>query len=33
MQNNRFYLEAKGNNMDIDETWDAVDEIDLEKLG
>ncbi len=33
MEGNRFYLEAKGNNMDLDETWDAVDEIDLDKLG
>ncbi|MDC8002037.1 hypothetical protein POV26_13395 [Aequorivita todarodis] len=33
MEGNRFYLEAKGNNMDIDETWDAIDEIDLDKLG
>ncbi|MDN3723251.1 hypothetical protein QRD02_02560 [Aequorivita sp. SDUM287046] len=33
MKKNRFYLEAKGNNMDLDETWDAVEEINLEKLG
>lgn len=33
MQGDRFYLEAKGTNMDIDETWDAIDEIALEKLG
>lgn len=33
MEGNRFYLEAKGNNMDIDETWDAIDELDLEDLG
>ena len=33
MEGTRFYLEAKGNNMDLDETWDAVDEIDLDKLG
>jgi methylthioribose-1-phosphate isomerase len=33
MEGNRFYLEAKGTNMDIDETWDAIDELDLEKLG
>jgi hypothetical protein len=32
MESNRFYLEAKGNNMDIDETWDAIDEINLGKL-
>ncbi len=29
MEGNRFYLEAKGNNMDLDETWDAIDEIDF----
>ncbi len=33
MEGNRFYLEAKGTNMDLDETWDAIDEIDLQKLG
>ncbi|AFL80491.1 hypothetical protein Aeqsu_0990 [Aequorivita sublithincola DSM 14238] len=33
LQSNRFYLEANGKNMDLDETWDAIDEIDLEKLG
>ncbi|MEM0517692.1 MULTISPECIES: hypothetical protein [Aequorivita] len=33
MEGNRFYLEAKGTNMDIDETWDAIDELDLEELG
>ncbi|CAM3361117.1 hypothetical protein [Aequorivita lipolytica] len=33
MENNRFYLEATGNNMDLDETWDAIDEINLDKLG
>ncbi|MBK5212667.1 MAG: hypothetical protein JJE55_03270 [Flavobacteriaceae bacterium] len=33
LEDNRFYLEAKGTNMDIDETWDAIDELDLEKLG
>lgn len=33
MEGNRFYLEAKGNNMDLDETWDAIDELDLENLG
>jgi len=33
MESNRFYLEAKGNNMNLDETWDAIDEIDLDKLG
>ncbi len=33
MEGNRFYLEANGKNMDLDETWDAIDELDLEKLG
>lgn len=33
MEGNRFYLEAKGTNMDLDETWDAIDELDLEDLG
>lgn len=29
----RFYLEANGKNMDLDETWDAIDDLNLEKLG
>lgn len=33
MEDNRFYLEATGTNMDLDETWDAIDELDMEKLG
>ncbi|WP_310991564.1 hypothetical protein [Aequorivita marina] len=33
MESNRFYLDAKGKNMDIDETWDAIDELDLKDLG
>lgn len=33
MEGKRFYLEAKGTNMDLDETWDAIDELDLEDLG
>ncbi|GHC42928.1 hypothetical protein [Ulvibacter litoralis] len=33
MQNNRFYLKATGTNMDVDETWDAIDEIDADDLG
>ena len=32
LESNRFYLEAKGKNMDIDETWDAIDELKLKKL-
>ncbi|WP_157417923.1 hypothetical protein [Aequorivita capsosiphonis] len=33
LENNRFYLEAKGKNMDMDETWDAVEALKLKKLG
>ena len=33
MEGNRFYLEANGTNMDLDETWDAIEELNLEKLG
>lgn len=33
LEKNRFYLEAKGQNMDLDQTWDAIDDLDLEKLG
>jgi len=30
---NGVSIEATGTNMEIDETWDAIDEIDLDKLG
>lgn len=33
MESNRFYLEATGTNMNLDETWDAIDEIDIDDLG
>ncbi|QAA82246.1 hypothetical protein EI546_11175 [Aequorivita sp. H23M31] len=33
MSNNRFYLEANGKNMDPDEMWEAIDELDMEDLG
>lgn len=33
LESNRFYLEATGKNMDLDETWDAIDAIDLDQLG
>ncbi|WP_347373768.1 hypothetical protein [Aequorivita sp. Q41] len=33
MERNRFYLEANGKNMDVDETWDAIEEINMKKLG
>jgi len=33
MHGKRFYLQATGTNMDLDETWDAIEELDLEDLG
>jgi hypothetical protein len=33
MQDDRFYVKATGTNMDLEETWDAVDELDPEDLG
>lgn len=30
---NRFYLKANGTNMDIDETWDTIEDLDLDDLG
>lgn len=33
MESKRFYLDAKGKNMDLDETWDAIDELKMKKLG
>lgn len=33
MRDRRFYMKATGTNMDIEETWDAIDEIDVEDLG
>lgn len=33
MHGKRFYIQANGTNMDVDETWDAIDELDLEDLG
>lgn len=32
MEDNRFYIEAEGENMSIDETWDAIKELKLNKL-
>jgi hypothetical protein len=29
----RFYVKANGTNMDIDETWDAIEELELDDLG
>ncbi len=33
MQDERFYIQVTGTNMDLDETWDAIDELDPEDLG
>jgi hypothetical protein len=33
MKDGRFYFKATGTNMDIEETWDAIDEIDADDLG
>ena len=30
---NRFYMNATGTNMDLDETWSAIDQLDMEDLG
>lgn len=32
-QGNRFYMNATGTNMDLDETWSAIDELDMKDLG
>lgn len=31
--NDRFFINAKGTNMNVDETWDAIMELDAEDLG
>jgi hypothetical protein len=33
MYGKRFYIQAYGTNMDVDETWDAIDDLDLDDLG
>lgn len=33
LQDDRFYIKASGKKMDIDELWDLIDEIDVDKLG
>lgn len=33
MQDERFYIKATGTNMDLDETWDAIDDLKTNKLG
>lgn len=32
MQNNRFYIKATGTNMEIDELWDLIDQINADDL-
>lgn len=29
---NRFFVKATGTNMDVDETWDAIEELDIDEL-
>lgn len=33
MQDKRFYIKATGENMEIDDLWDLIDELDTEDLG
>jgi len=33
MQDDRFYIKGTGTNMDLDETWDNLEEMDADKLG
>lgn len=33
MQGKRFYLQVNAKNMEIDETWEAIDDLDLDDLG
>lgn len=33
MQDERFYIMVVGTNMDLEETWDAIDDLDPEDLG
>jgi hypothetical protein len=32
MQEERFYIKATGTNMNIDDTWDAIDDLDVDDL-
>ncbi len=32
-KDNRFYFNATGTNMDIDETWDAIKDLEMDDLG
>ena len=33
LQDERFYIKVTGTNLDVEETWDAVDELKTDKLG
>jgi len=33
MHDDRFYMKATGTGMDLDETWDAIEELDVDDLG
>jgi len=33
LQDNRFFINASGRNMDLDETWKAIDDLDVQDLG
>jgi len=33
MQDNRFYIKGTGTNMNLDETWDAIEKLDSDDLG
>lgn len=33
MQDDRFFINVTGNGMELDETWDAISELDAEDLG
>lgn len=33
MHGKRFYIQANATNMDVNETWDAIEELDLDNLG
>jgi hypothetical protein len=32
MQDNRFYIKATGTNMEMDELWDLIEEMDVDDL-
>ncbi|SDW89938.1 putative periplasmic lipoprotein [Aequorivita viscosa] len=33
MEKNRFYIETEGENMSLDDTWDVIDDLNLDNLG